>query len=366
MSRGNSSSTGRVVVTGGAGYIGSHAVIALRDAGWDVVIVDDLSTGSLQLVPKGVPLRIGNVGNSAFMATVFAETRPDAVIHFAGSISVPESVERPLKYYNNNFANTCRLVETCLAAGIDKFIFSSTAAVYGIPEVQPVTEASPLRPINPYGRSKLMTEEMLKDTAAANSFRYVALRYFNVAGADPKGRAGQVVKNSTNLIKVVSELAADRRAGMTVHGDDYATPDGTCIRDFIHVSDLADAHVAALTYLMNGGQSDVMNCGYGEGYSVTNVLREAGKIAGRNLLYTVGPRRAGDPAQVVSDPSRIREKLTWVPRYANLDLILRTAIAWEKSLPVLAEREEEAANVVPFAPHLAAMARAPRPHPTMQ
>jgi UDP-glucose 4-epimerase len=366
MSKGSFGSAGRVVVTGGAGYIGSHTVLALRDAGWDVVIVDDLSTGSLQLVPKGVPLRIGNVGNAAFMATVFAETRPDAVIHFAGSISVPESVERPLKYYNNNFANTCRLVETCLAAGIERFIFSSTAAVYGIPELQPVTESSALRPINPYGRSKLMTEEMLKDTAAANLFRYVALRYFNVAGADPKGRAGQVAKNSTNLIKVVSELAAGRRSGMTVHGDDYATPDGTCIRDFIHVSDLADAHVAALTYLMAGGESEVMNCGYGEGYSVTSVLREASRIAGRKLAYGVGPRRAGDPAQVVSDPSRIREKLSWTPRYADLDLILRTAIAWEKSLPVPAEQEEEAANVVEFTPHLAAMGRTPRPHPTLQ
>ncbi|MGE4062925.1 MAG: UDP-glucose 4-epimerase GalE [Rhodospirillaceae bacterium] len=365
MSKTGIGTMGRVVVTGGAGYIGSHAVLALRDAGWDVVIVDDLSTGSLQLVPRGVPLRIGNIGNSSFMASVFAETRPDAVIHFAGSISVPESVERPLKYYNNNFANTCRLVETCLAAGIDKFIFSSTAAVYGIPEVQPVAETSPLRPINPYGRSKLMTEEMLKDTAAAAPFRYVALRYFNVAGADPKGRAGQVVQNSTNLIKVVSELAANRRAGMTVYGNDYATPDGTCIRDFIHVSDLADAHVAALTYLMKGGDSDIMNCGYGEGYSVTSVLREASRIAGRKLPYVIGPRRAGDPAQVVSDPARIRDKLAWTPRYNDLDLILRSAIAWEKSLPVLAERETEAANVVPFAPHLAAMTRA-RPHPTLQ
>lgn len=361
-----SGSPGRVVVTGGAGYIGSHAVLALRDAGWEVVVVDDLSTGSLQLVPKGVPLRIGNVGNAAFMATVFAETRPDAVIHFAGSISVPESVERPLKYYNNNFAASCRLVETCLAAGIEKFIFSSTAAVYGIPEAQPVMETSSLRPINPYGRSKLMVEEMLKDTAAANAFRYVALRYFNVAGADPKGRAGQVVQNSTNLIKVVSELAAGRRAGMTVHGDDYGTPDGTCVRDFIHVSDLADAHVAALNYLMSGSESEIMNCGYGEGYSVASVLRQAGKIVGRKLPYTVGARRAGDPAQVISDPARIRARLSWTPRYQDLDTILRTAIAWEKSLPSVAAREEDAANVVSIAPHLAASARAARAHSTLQ
>lgn len=366
MSKASFGSAGRVVVTGGAGYIGSHTVLALREADWEVVIVDDLSTGNLHLVPKGVPLRIGNIGNGAFMAAVFAETRPDAVMHFAGSISVPESVERPLKYYNNNFANTCRLLETCLASGIGRFIFSSTAAVYGIPEVQPVTEGSSLRPINPYGRSKLMTEEMLKDTAASNPFRYVALRYFNVAGADPKGRCGQIAKNSTNLIKVVSELAAGRRSGITVYGDDYGTPDGTCIRDFIHVSDLAEAHVAALGYLMQGGESEVMNCGYGEGYSVTSVLREASRIAGRNLAYGVGPRRVGDPAQVVSDPSRIREKLSWTPRYADLDLILRTAIAWEKSLPVLAEQEPQTANVVPFNPHVAAMGRGPRPQPTLQ
>jgi len=366
MSHGSYGSTGRVVVTGGAGYIGSHTVLALRAAGWDVVIVDDLSTGSLHLVPKGVPLRIGNIGNTAFMATIFAEVRPDAVIHFAGSISVPESVEKPLKYYNNNFAASCRLVETCLAANIDKFIFSSTAAVYGIPETQPVSENSPLRPINPYGRSKLMTEEMLKDTAAANPFRYVALRYFNVAGADPKGRAGQVVRNSTNLIKVVSELAAARRATMTVFGDDYATPDGTCIRDFIHVSDLADAHISALDYLMGGGDSDVLNCGYGEGYSVTSVLREASRIVGHKLPYTMGPRRPGDPAQVISDPSRIRERLSWVPRHADLDLILRTAIAWEKSLPALAAREDDMANVVPLAPHIAAVARTARPHQVLQ
>jgi UDP-glucose 4-epimerase len=326
----------RVVVTGGAGYIGSNTVLALREQGWDVVVADNLSTGSRTLVPKDVPLRVGDVGDSAFIAKVLADVRPAAVVHFAASISVPESLANPMKYYLNNFANSCRLVDACLATGVDKVIFSSTAAVYGMPERLPVTETGPTRPINPYGRSKLMTEEMLRDTAAATGLRYVALRYFNVAGADLKGRAGQVVQNSTNLIKVVSELAAGRRNSMTVHGTDYETADGTCVRDFIHVTDLADAHVAALNYLMEGGASDVMNCGYGRGYSVLNVLETASALTGRPLSYTLGPRRAGDPAEVIADAQRIRERLSWTPRHADLELILRTAIAWEQSLQVAA------------------------------
>ena len=328
--------SGRVIVTGGAGYIGSHAVIALREQGWDVIVADNLSTGSRHLVPVDVPLRIGDVGDPGFIGPLMAELRPDAVVHFAGSISVPESIANPLKYYNNNFVASCRLVEACLAAGVDKLIFSSTAAVYGMPDRLPVSEAVPTRPINPYGRSKLMIEEMLRDEAAITSLRYVALRYFNVAGADPKGRAGQVACNSTNLIKVVSELAAGRRNAMTVHGTDYTTADGTCVRDFIHVTDLAEAHVAALRYLMDGGASEVMNCGYGRGYSVLSVLRTASDVAGRSLNYSFGPRRAGDPAEVVADPRRIRDRLAWAPRYENLELILRTAIAWERSLQVVA------------------------------
>jgi len=328
----------RVLVTGGAGYIGSHTVIALSEAGWDVTVVDDLSTGSDQLVPKDVSLRIGNVGDSRFMAQVLSDVKPSAIIHFAGSLCVPESVEDPLKYYTNNFVNTCRLVEAALAANIDKFIFSSTAAVYGTPETQPVSESAPTRPINPYGRSKLMIEEMLKDVAAAHPFRFVALRYFNVAGADSQGRSGQIAKNSTNLIKVVSELAAGRRSMLTVHGGDYATPDGTCLRDFIHVSDLATAHVAALNYLVDGGRSDIMNCGYGSGYSVLNVLRVASQITGKPLPYAIGPRRAGDPAEVIADPHRIMERLEWTPVHANLDQMLRSAVVWERSLPQTPER----------------------------
>lgn len=324
---------GRVLVTGGAGYIGSHTVIALLDAGWQVDVVDNLSTGSRRLVPKGVPLHMGDVGNQLFMTELLEKIKPEAVVHFAACISVPESVANPLKYYNNNFVNSCRLVEVCVSAGIERFIFSSTAAVYGMPKTLPVSEQEPTNPINPYGRSKLMTEEMLRDVSAATKLRYVALRYFNVAGADPKGRSGQVVKNSTNLIKVVSELAVGHRNGMTVHGDDYRTADGTCIRDFIHVTDLADAHVAALEYLMKGGASEVMNCGYGSGYSVKNVLSTAGGLVGRDLDYDVGPRRSGDPEEVIADTRRIRDRLSWSPRHDDLELILRTAIAWERTLP---------------------------------
>lgn len=325
-------SPGRVLVTGGAGYIGSHTVLALLAEGWDVVVADDLSTGSRRLVPAAAALHVGNVGEPGFMEPLFAALRPDAVIHFAGSISVPESVADPLKYYNNNFGVSCRLVQMCVAAGIHRFIFSSTAAVYGIPEKLPVSEDAPTQPINPYGRSKLMTEMLLADVAAATPLRYAALRYFNVAGADAAGRAGQVVRNSTNLIKVVAELAAGHRDEITVFGDDYPTADGSGIRDFIHVSDLAEAHVAALGYLMAGGQSQILNCGYGTGFSVKQVLAAADAVAGRKLAYRTGPRRPGDPAAVVAETARIRKLLPWTPRHADLDLILRSAIAWERGL----------------------------------
>jgi UDP-glucose 4-epimerase len=329
----------RVLVTGGAGYIGSHTVLALREAGWAVSVIDDLSTGSADLVPAGVHLHVGNVGNSEFVGSVLAREKPSAIVHFAASLSVPESVADPLRYYKNNFSNTSTLVGAALASGVDKLIFSSTAAVYGMPAGQrPVSEDAPTLPINPYGRSKLMIEEMLKDVAAVHPLRYVALRYFNVAGADTKGRSGQIAKNSTNLIKVVSELAAGRRKMITVHGGDYPTDDGTCVRDFIHVSDLAAAHVSALEYLRAGGRSDIMNCGYGSGYSVLNVLRTAAKIVGKSLPHSIGPRRAGDPAQVIADPARIKDRLAWTPAHANLELMLRTAIAWERSLPPSEER----------------------------
>jgi len=324
-----------VLVTGGAGYIGSHTVIALQESGWKVSIVDNLSTGSEQLVPLDVPLYIGDVGDPDFITDLLVKVDPEAVIHFAGSLSVPESVSDPLKYYVNNFVASCHLVEAMVAAGVDKLIFSSTAAVYGMPEKQPVSEHAALRPINPYGRSKLMIEQMLADVAAVHPLRYVALRYFNVAGADNQGRSGQIAQNSTNLIKVVSELAVGRRNAITIHGGDYSTSDGTCVRDFIHVTDLAAAHVAALDYLVTGGKSETMNCGYGSGYSVLNVLHVASKIAGKPLPYTVGPRRPGDPAQVVADPQRIHKHLAWVPHYADLDVILGSAMAWEASLPEL-------------------------------
>ncbi|MCB2108585.1 MAG: UDP-glucose 4-epimerase GalE, partial [Rhodobacteraceae bacterium] len=318
--------------TGGAGYIGSHVCIALLDAGWSVDIIDDLSTGSRRLVQPGARLHVGNTGDRKFTETLMRETNPDAVIHFAASISVPESVADPLKYYTNNFANSCRLVESCVASGVNKFIFSSTAAVYGTPAELPVSETATTCPINPYGESKLMTEHMLRDVGHAHDLKTVALRYFNVAGADPQLRAGQVVKNSTNLIKVVSELAAGKRETMQVMGDDYATADGTGIRDFIHVTDLAAAHVSALQYLLDGGQSQTLNCGYGRGFSVLDVIRTASDVVGRPLPYTIGPRRPGDPPEVISDTTRIHTVLDWTPRFQDLRTIMANAIAWEKSL----------------------------------
>jgi UDP-glucose 4-epimerase len=323
---------GHVLVTGGAGYIGSHAVLSLLAAGWKVTVLDDLSTGSRKLVPNNVSLHVGNVGDQSFTAPLLANIRPDAVIHFAGSISVPESVADPLKYYQNNFGVSCNLIKMCIEANINKFIFSSTAAVYGIPNQLPVTEDAPTQPINPYGRSKLMTELLLKDVAEVTPLRYAILRYFNVAGADAAGRAGQIVRNSTNLIKVVAELATGHRDEITVFGDDYNTADGSGVRDFIHVSDLADAHTAALGYLMQGGSSQILNCGYGSGFSVKQVLAAAKSIVGRPLNYSIGPRRAGDPAEVIADSSRIRQVLGWTPRHADLPLILQNAIAWESGL----------------------------------
>ncbi len=318
-----------VLVTGGAGYIGSHVCLSLLDAGWGVVVVDDLSTGNRDLVPDGAVFIEGDIGDRETAAGALADHRCRAVMHFAGSTIVPESVAEPLKYYRNNTCASRTLLDACVAAGVEGFIFSSTAAVYGNPETLPVDEDAELRPITPYGTSKLMTEWMLRDVSAATSMRTVALRYFNVAGADPGGRSGQSTPNATHLIKVACETACGKRDTMTIFGDDYDTPDGTCIRDFIHVTDLADAHVAGLNYLMGGGASAVMNCGYGRGFSVRQVIDTVEEVSGRPLPVTVGPRRTGDIAQIFAVTNRVREALDWTPRLDDLRTIVASAYAWE-------------------------------------
>ena len=325
-----------VLVTGGAGYIGSHAVLALKDAGWPVAVVDNLSTGFRFAIPEGVPLYEGDIEDGSLIARICAEQGIKAVMHFAGSIIVPESVENPLKYYHNNTAKSRALIEAALAGGVRHFIFSSTAATYGIPEVSPVTEDSPKLPINPYGMSKLMTEFMLADTARAHPLNYCALRYFNVAGADPQARTGQSTAGATHLIKVAVEAALGKRAGVEVFGSDYDTPDGTGVRDYIHVSDLAAAHVLALEALIEQpARSLTMNCGYGRGFSVLEVLDAVDRVTNAKINRTMSPRRAGDPDALISDNSRIKATLPWVPKYADLDTIVGHAMAWERKLTEL-------------------------------
>jgi UDP-glucose 4-epimerase len=322
-----------VLVTGGAGYIGSHAVLALLDRGWPVAVIDNLSTGFRFAVPEGVQLYEGDVEDAALLARIFAEQGTRAVMHFAGSIVVPESVENPLKYYHNNTVKSRALIEAAVAAGVPHFIFSSTAATYGIPQTSTVTEDSPTLPINPYGWSKLMTERMLADTAAAHPLNYCALRYFNVAGADPQGRSGQSTAGATHLIKVAVEAALGKRDSVAVFGTDYDTPDGTGVRDFIHVSDLAAAHVLALEALIaQPGRSLTMNCGYGRGFSVLEVLDAVDRVTNLKIRRVLGPRRAGDPDSLISDPSRIRSTLPWQPQHADLDQIVAHALAWERKL----------------------------------
>jgi UDP-glucose 4-epimerase len=322
-----------VLVTGGAGYIGSHAVLALKDAGWDVAVIDNLVTGFAFAVPDGVPLYQGDIADGDLLARIFAERGTRAIMHFAGSVVVPESVENPLKYYHNNTANSRALIEAAVKGGVEHFIFSSTAATYGIPEVSPVTEDSPKVPINPYGMSKLMTEIMLKDVAAAHPINYCALRYFNVAGADPQARTGQSTAGATHLIKVAVEAALGKRESVGVFGTDFATPDGTGVRDYIHVSDLAAAHVLALGELIaQPEQSLTMNCGYGTGFSVLNVLDAVDRVTNMAINRVLGPRRAGDPDSLISDNRRIKATLPWVPKYADLDLIVAHAVAWERRL----------------------------------
>ena len=332
-----------VLVTGGAGYIGSHAVLALQDAGWPVAVIDNLTTGFRFAIPDGVPLYDGDIADTALLARIFAEQGVGAIMHFAGSVVVPESVADPLKYYHNNTAKSRALIESAVQAGVPHFIFSSTAATYGMPDVAPgssgVSEDTPQRPINPYGWSKLMTEQMLVDVAAAHPINYGVLRYFNVAGADPQARSGQSTAGATHLIKVAIEAALGMRESVAVFGTDFATPDGTGVRDYIHVSDLAAAHVLTLEALMaQPARSLTMNCGYGRGFSVNEVLDAVDRVTNRPLVRRVEGRRAGDPDSLISDPSRLKQALGWQPQHAQLDTIIAHALAWEHKLADLRER----------------------------
>jgi UDP-glucose 4-epimerase len=325
-----------ILVTGGAGYIGSHMVLALADAGHEVVVLDNLSTGFRWAIDPRVTLVEGDTGDEALVARLLKEHAVEAIIHFAGSIVVPESVTDPLGYYLNNTVKSRGLIAAAVEAGIDKFIFSSTAAVYGNPAVTPVPEDAPLSPVSPYGSSKLMTEIMLADAARAHPLRYVALRYFNVAGADPAGRSGQSTPRATHLIKVASEAALGKRPYMEVFGTDYATHDGTCVRDYIHVTDLAEAHMAALAHLSSGGTSRILNCGYSKGYSVLEVIDAVKRAAAVDFEVRLAERRPGDPASIVAASDRIRAELGWVPAHDDLDQIVTEALAWERKLALRA------------------------------
>jgi UDP-glucose 4-epimerase len=307
-------------------------VLALLDAGEDVVVLDNLSTGFRRAVPANAEFVAGDAGDRDLLLRLFLTHRIDAIIHFAGSVVVPESIVDPLRYYGNNTCVSRTLIAASVEAKIPHFIFSSTAAVYGMPEKNPVAEDARLAPISPYGTSKLMTELMLRDTAAAHDLRYVALRYFNVAGADPEGRSGQSTAHATHLVKVACETALGERPCLEVFGTDYPTPDGTCIRDYIHVSDLARAHLDALRYLRAGGKSEVLNCGYGTGFSVLEVIASVKRVSQRDFPVRVGPRRAGDPAALVAQSGRIGEVFGWKPELAHLDTIVGHALAWEKQL----------------------------------
>ena len=321
-----------VLVTGGAGYIGGHMVLGLLDAGEKVVVLDNLSTGYAWAVPAGVELIVGDFGDRAIVADIIATREIDAIAHFAAKIIVPESIVDPLGYYLNNSCNALALIEAAVKGGVKNFIFSSTAAVYGDTAAEPVTETTPLHPISPYGRSKLMVEWMLEDVSRAHDFRYVALRYFNVAGADPQGRLGQTSKEATHLIKIGAQTALGRRPSMAIYGDDYATRDGTCERDFIQVTDLADAHLDALRYLRDGGASIVCNCGYGHGATVKEVIAVVKRVSGVDFPVVMAPRRPGDPAVIVARAERARDVLGWRPKRDNLEEIVRQALDWERRL----------------------------------
>lgn len=321
-----------VLVSGGAGYIGSHMVLALTDAGIDTVVVDNLTTGFAWAVSPAAKMVRGDIGDEALMLGVMQEHSVDAVVHFAGSIVVPDSVTDPLGYYLNNTVNSRNLMHCAVKSGVKNFIFSSTAAVYGNPRVLPVTETEAPSPISPYGTSKWMTEQMLKDSHAAYGLNYVALRYFNVAGADPEGRSGQSTPRATHLIKVAAQTALGQRAQMEVFGTDYDTPDGTCLRDYIHVSDLISAHMDALGHLRRGGESGIFNCGYGKGFSVLEVIKAVERVHGSKLNVKYAPRRAGDPAGIVAGADKARSVLGWQPKHDNLDFIVASALRWERHL----------------------------------
>lgn len=323
----------KVLVTGGAGYIGSHAVLALKDSGHSPVVIDNLVTGFRWAIPDDVPFVAGNIADEELVAATLRDHGIDAIMHFAGSIIVPESVENPLKYYRNNTAASRSLIESAVNAGVKHFIFSSTAATYGIPESSPVREDMPKLPINPYGMSKLMTEHMLRDVAAAHDFNYCALRYFNVAGADPQGRTGQSTAGATHLIKVAVEAALGKRDSVAVFGTDYATADGTGVRDYIHVSDLAAAHVIALEALAADPEaSHTLNCGYGHGYSVMQVLDAVDRVTNLKIDRKIEGRRAGDPDELISDNREIKARFGWQPKYDDLDTIVSHALQWERKL----------------------------------
>ena len=327
----------KILVTGGAGYIGSHTVRQLVQAGYDVVVIDNLYSGFPWAVDDKAEFVKGNVGDFPFVCSLLTEKKIDAVIHFAGHVVVPESVADPLKYYRNNTVNSQRLIQSCRQSGISNFIFSSTCSVYGETEINPITENTPLNPINPYARSKLMTEWMLRDTASStehdgSAFNYVALRYFNVAGAALDGKLGQATPDATHLIKVASEVVCGKREKLQIFGTDYPTPDGTCIRDYIHVEDLAAAHVLALDYLQSQATSTVMNCGYGRGYSVFEVVDMMRKVSQTDFTMEETGRRSGDPPILTADNTKIRKILGWKPRCDDLELICRSALEWETHL----------------------------------
>jgi UDP-glucose 4-epimerase len=321
-----------VLVTGGAGYIGGHMVLALIDAGHQPIVFDNLSTGFRWSVPEGVPLVVGDIGDFELVLRTLQAYRIDAIAHFAAKLVVPESVADPLGYYLNNTVKSRSLMAAAVAAGVKKFVFSSTAAVYGDASDKPLAEDAPLAPLSPYGSSKQLTEVMLRDVATAHDMRYVILRYFNVAGSDPAMRHGQSTANATHLIKVAIQTALGMRSHMEVFGSDYPTPDGTCIRDYIHVTDLIAAHMLALNHLDQGGESLVVNCGYGHGYSVSEVIETVRKVSGKPVEARFAPRRAGDPVTIVADSARIRSRLGWEPRHDDLASIVDHSLRWESML----------------------------------